>query len=155
GVSLNVALLLLGRTIQTINTWIVRRALGAGTLRLVAGLFAQFLPVCLLASGLGVVLALVLGQLVLGNTSGLIPRGVGDNPIAAAAGFAVVLALASSAVCVSGPVVAINRQHMASLLRSGRSDSAARKLSRLLILAQIGTTACLIVVAVPVIQQYR
>jgi predicted permease len=156
GVSLNIAVLLLGRTIQTINGWIVRKALGAGTARLIAALLGQFLPVSLLASGLGVALAFVLRELVLSDTSTVIPMAAGDNPIAAAAGFAVLLVLGSSAVCLAGPLLAIKRQDVASLLRSVPSESVgARKLSRFLILAQIGITACLVVVAAPVIEQYQ
>jgi predicted permease len=156
GVSLNVAVLLLGRTIQTMNGWIVRRALGAGTARLVASMLAQVLPVSLLASALGVVLAFVLRELLLRDTSSVIPSAGADNPISAAAAFAILLVLGTSAVCVVGPLLAIRKQDLPSLLRSAPSESmAARKFSRVLILAQIAITACLVVVAAPVIDQYR
>jgi predicted permease len=156
GVSLNVAVLLLGRTIETLNGWIVRKVLGASAVRLVGTLLARVLPLSLLATGLGAVLAVVLRGLLLRDASGVIPVAAGDNPIWAAAAFAILLVLGTSAVWVAGPLLAMKGQDLASLLRSAPSESTtARKLSRVLILAQIAITACLAVVAAPVVDQYR
>ena len=140
----NVAAVLLARTMRRRREMAVRASLGAGPLRLVRQLASETILLALIATSLVV---LVLWQLPLLSAQLGIPRSLQPGVDARVLAYAIVLALGSGVLFALAPALVTIRSDVVTALRAGDADSRPRaRAQRVLVAAQLALSMVLLIV---------
>ena len=154
----NVAILMLVRAIRRRREYAVRLALGAGAMVIVREALAEGLLLSLLGGALGLAMAAVALKTTLILLPESMPRIDAIGMDGAVAAFALLLAVATGAVCSVAPAFAAMRTDLLENLRENGRNSAGTSHASLrstLIVAEIAIAMVLLTVSLALVRSYQ
>jgi len=154
----NVAILMLVRAIRRRREYAVRLALGAGAMVIVREALAEGLLLSLLGGALGLAMAAVALKTTLVLLPESMPRIDAIGMDGAVAAFALLLAVATGAVCSVAPAFAAMRTDLLENLRESGRNSAGTSHASLrstLIVAEIAIAMVLLTVSLALVRSYQ